>query len=283
MSHGRQRFSIIPAAAVTDPALVGRDLQVIALFGRHTDNRGWCCRSQVKMAREIGCGRGTVQRSIARLVVAGYLEQRIITRDNGADTAHEYRVILDQPDKIEAVETTKNEGVKGGAHQWAGVPTNEHPCPPMSGQGVPTHEWAPMLTTPINDTERERAREDDFEKARRAWPSGFADSREEALAEWAALTPDDRAAAVAEIDRFVKTTRAIGRKHFCGFAAYLRERRWEALPPRPLASPASAERADTTAATKAALSRPTAFMLANPHLFPERFGSRKDGGDGAAS
>ncbi|TKB44971.1 MAG: helix-turn-helix domain-containing protein, partial [Mesorhizobium sp.] len=120
MSLGRQRFSIIPAEAVTDPSLEGRDLQVLALLGRHTDNRGWCCRSQVKMAREINCGRATVQRSIGRLVEAGYLEHRAIVRDNGGDAAHEYRVVFDRPDDADDGVPT---GRQGGAHQWAGVPT----------------------------------------------------------------------------------------------------------------------------------------------------------------
>ncbi|RWE72432.1 MAG: helix-turn-helix domain-containing protein, partial [Mesorhizobium sp.] len=98
VSHGLPRFSIIPADAVTDPRLEGRDLQILALFGRHTDRRGWCCRSQVKMARELNCGRATIQRSIARLVDAGYLEHRVKYRESGGDTAHEYRVVLDVPD-----------------------------------------------------------------------------------------------------------------------------------------------------------------------------------------
>ncbi|TIW44617.1 MAG: MarR family transcriptional regulator, partial [Mesorhizobium sp.] len=105
MSLGRPRISIIPADAVTDSSLEGRDLQVLALLGRHTDNRGWCCRSQVKMAKELGCGRATVQRSITRLVSAGYLQLRVKVRDSGADAAHEYRVVLDRPDFDEAVET----------------------------------------------------------------------------------------------------------------------------------------------------------------------------------
>lgn len=67
------RLSIIPAAAVLDPRLKARDLQVLCLFGRHIDRRGWCTRSQVKMAKEIGCARSTVQGSIDRLVVAGWL------------------------------------------------------------------------------------------------------------------------------------------------------------------------------------------------------------------
>ncbi|RWO82547.1 MAG: helix-turn-helix domain-containing protein, partial [Mesorhizobium sp.] len=112
----------------------GRDLQVLALLGRHTDNRGWCCRSQVKMAKELGCGRATVQRSITRLVSAGYLQQRAKVRDSGADAAHEYRVVLDRPDLDEAVETDADAAAATeGTHERAGVPTGGQRCPRRDG------------------------------------------------------------------------------------------------------------------------------------------------------
>ena len=69
------RLSIIPARACTDPALKPRDLQVLCVLGRHTDDLGWCRRSQVRMADEIGCARSTVFESVERLVAAGYLHK----------------------------------------------------------------------------------------------------------------------------------------------------------------------------------------------------------------
>ena len=61
---------------MTDPRLEGRDLKVLCLFGRHIDRNGWCRRSQVKMAAELGCARSTLQGSIERLVDAGWLIKR---------------------------------------------------------------------------------------------------------------------------------------------------------------------------------------------------------------
>ncbi len=87
-----------------------------------------------------------------------------------------------------------------------------------------------MLTTPFNDMRERRASEDDFERARKAWPTGFTDSREAAQAAWDALSDHDRIDALAEIPRYVAATRAVGRKHFCTLADYLVERRWTALP-----------------------------------------------------
>ena len=226
MSHGLPRISIIPADAVTDPELRGPDLQVPALFGRHTDRRGWCCRSQVKMARELNCGRGTVQRSIARLVDAGYLEHRSITRESGADAAHQYRVLLDVPDERSASSV-------GGAHQWAGVPSQDE-------QGVPSHERAPMLTTPAKRN-RESARDEEFDRALKRWP--VVDSPKDALAAWNELSPTDRLDAASEIDRFMAVNRSAGRKVICSFTKYLGERMWTALPggPKPIQPRRAAE------------------------------------------
>jgi hypothetical protein len=130
------RFSIIPAAAVTDPRLEGRDLQVLCLFGRHIDRNGWCRRSQVKMAAELGCARSTLQASIERLVEAGWLIKRSDKEDVHApgerSSAFEYRVMLDTPDVVSM-----------GADRSAGGADLER-------QGVPTYGAAPMLTTPIN-------------------------------------------------------------------------------------------------------------------------------------
>lgn len=90
------RLSVIPARAATDRALKPRDLQVLCVLGRHTDDLGWCRRSQVRMADEIGCARSTVFEAIERLVAAGYLERHVMASDSGRDSAHVYRVILDQ-------------------------------------------------------------------------------------------------------------------------------------------------------------------------------------------
>ena len=96
------RFSIIPADAVLDKRLEPRDLQVLCIFGKHTDKRGWCRRSQVVMAKEIGCARSTVQASIDRLIAAGWLQKRPqndLHTPGVRDSAHEYRVVLDVPDQ----------------------------------------------------------------------------------------------------------------------------------------------------------------------------------------
>lgn len=242
------------------------------------------------MARELGCGRATVQRSIARLVDAGYLEHRVKFRESGGDTAHEYRVVLDVPDHHGTAEIPQydddedggeiphHDVQKGVPTSGQGVPTSGQGCPPKDGQGVPTHERAPMLTTLVKRN-RESARDDEeeFELARRDWPSGFADSRADALAAWRSLSPAGRREAASEIARFAATNKAIGRKLICGFVAYLREQRWKALPARPKpVEVGSANLLTRRPEVEASVKKPTKFMLSRPDLFPDRVA---DGGE----
>lgn len=134
------RFSIIPAGAVLDPNVEPRDLQVLCLFGRHIDKAGWCRRSQVLMAKEMGCARSTVQASIERLVAAGWLHKRAEREPGepgGRTAAYEYRVVLDVPDQTQDV-------VSDPADQSAPPADPErHPLPMQAS--------APkLLTSPIN-------------------------------------------------------------------------------------------------------------------------------------
>lgn len=239
MSNGRQRFSIIPAQAVTDQRLEPRDLQVLCLLGRHTNDLGWCCRSQVKMAKELSCGRATVQRALGRLAEAGYVEHRPVQRASGADSAHDYRVVIDPPEVPEPTEIDAE-----------GVPTDGQGCPPKDGQGVPTHGRAPMLTTPDKREEREGAREEqqegqpetaaddpkaaerDFKRAFAAWPTFVDDSEPKARRAWQTLSPLERASAIDREADYVAAAGKTGRQKLCSFGVYLAERRWEKLGPK---------------------------------------------------
>src|SRR5689334_5567216 len=102
------RLSIIPAGAVKVPSVSPNALRVLCLFGTHTDNDGWCRRSQTKMAEELGCSRSSIQRGIEELQAAGWLQSeaggwkgRPADPDKQPFAAHHYRVILDPPDEEE--------------------------------------------------------------------------------------------------------------------------------------------------------------------------------------
>lgn len=211
------RLSVIPAAAVTDARLEARDLQALCLLGRHIDDAGWCRRSQVKMARELRCARSTLQASLQRLVEANYVEHRIEVRPSGGDAAHSYRVMLDPA-----------WAPKEGADQSAGVP-------PQERQGVPTHASAPMLTTPLNENEREGAREDEqslpdadrLAELRALAPTAAHDSVAETDAAWRALPRADRFEAVRRYSEWLGAKGA--RKAIAGLPTYLSEKRWTML------------------------------------------------------
>jgi hypothetical protein len=152
-----------------------------------------------------------------------------------------------------------------------GSVSENHPIPcPKNAESRVRISDTNLVIEPVIEPERECAREEiaAFERARKTWPSGFADSREEALSAWLSLSPDDRNEAAAEIGRFINTTKAIGRKHFCGFAAYLREQRWKALPERP--KPLGAKPVDgEVSSAPVRRSTLTKFQRENPHLFPD--------------
>ena len=244
MNH--PRLSIIPAGAVTDARLEPRDLQVLCLLGRHIDNRGWCLRSQVKMARELGCGRSTVQRSLERLEKAGWIDRERKVRESGADAAHAYRVILDVADALlgpddldadldaEAAAPVDNPVDNPVEKPQGGVPTSGQGVP-TSGQGVPTHGRAPMLTTPVKREERDgaQARTVPVEKFLRKWPTAATDNRANIEREWAGLDDGGRQAAIDGVDRYIAELRKNGRKHTPAGGTYLKNRGWEGLPPAP--------------------------------------------------
>ncbi len=190
------RYSIIPARAVTDPSITAQALRVLALLGRHTDENGWCRRSQVKMASELSCGRATVQRALDELVAAGYVEKRRETRtgfdvveDEQPHTAHSYRVRLDLDDD-------EQEGAHGRA---PGVPTSGQGVPAQDGHGVPicrapTTELSPVEQSPLNTLAPDGAGESgkvaslgqedldrwpEFRSAiAQTWPGGFPDENQ---------------------------------------------------------------------------------------------------------
>jgi hypothetical protein len=264
------RLSVIPAAAATDPEIKPRDLQLLCVLGRHTDKGGWCRRSQVKMAAEMGCARSTVFSAVERLVKRGYLERHLVETDSGRDSAHLYRVVLDPVianlSAVQAEETMEENGA-GDPCRYIGTPAGisappagpepappagPEPAPPAGPEPAPPAgpEPAPSITTPLNDpslTKRESAGADGpeedcstasrdtwkrrFRKAHAEWPTYASDSADRAEAEWFALSEEDRTAAADLLQAYVRHVRGTGRKAFCAFGVYLHDRLWTRLPP----------------------------------------------------
>lgn len=132
------RFSVIPAGAIIDERLTPRALQVLCLLGRHTNDAGWCSRSQVKMARELKCARSTIYDALLLLYECQWVERRPNGRGSRAHVdgeqpfaAYSYRVILDRDslparvtdDPESAPESTQEKALdqhEGGAVPAAG-------------------------------------------------------------------------------------------------------------------------------------------------------------------
>lgn len=240
------RLSIIPAGAVTDESLEPRDLQVLCLLGRHTDKQGWCVRSQVKMSAEIHCGRATLQRSLERLVEAGWVQKKQRGIADGAapsqpSASYAYRVILDRDDYAfeAATRDDPEEGVPTDGHpprSAEGARPDEHPgAHPRTGTGahVCTGTNNDPLERPHLERERDaRARDRkarflvDFEAR---WPSAAHDSRQKTAYAAEALTEDEERAALDGIAAYLDGQKRLGRKAICAGSTYLEERRWTLL------------------------------------------------------
>lgn len=257
------RLSIIPAGAVTDRSLEPRDLQVLCLLGRHTDDLGWCFRSQVKMAAELDCSRASLQRSLDRLYEAGWVEKRL--RNLGVGTpdpkhphaAHAYRVILDRPDFIDETNDRPNEPSPDDfAYRDPGCPpVGTPPEAPSEAPAEPENEHpgalpsvgtrCPSIHGHINDPrerpnlERERDARARGREARglvdfeTRWPTSAADDRQRTAYAWAELSDADCEEALKGIGPFLENLKRLGRKNVPAGWKYLEEKRWTLLEQKP--------------------------------------------------
>lgn len=108
------RLSIIPAGVFGDLTLRPRDIQVLGLLCCTTDGNGLTYRSQVKMARQLGVVRYTIQKAISNLVAAGWLKILRGERPDGGDCSHTYKVINKQ--QVDCAEPDLMESGPFGVH-----------------------------------------------------------------------------------------------------------------------------------------------------------------------
>lgn len=249
------RLSIIPAGAVTDRTLEPRDLQMLALLGCYTDKQGWCRRSQVKMAKQLDCGRSSVQRSLDRLVEAGWVQKKRppwASAEGQPSNSYEYRVILDrddapsialEDDEIDDVESHASDANLEGECPPVGTPGAQpdgHPgAQPYVGTGAQPYVGTKNdpLERPHLERERDaRARDRtarfivDFEKR---WPSAAVDDRQRTAYAAEALTEEEQKAALAGIGPFLDDLKRLKRSGVPAGWKYLEDKKWTLLPQKP--------------------------------------------------
>ncbi|MFT2213094.1 helix-turn-helix domain-containing protein [Rhizobium giardinii] len=237
------RFSIIPAWIVTDSRLKSSDLRVLCLLGSFTNKEGWCRRSQVKMAAELGCGRSSVQASLNRLYQVGVVEKREVESADGRDSAHWYRVVLDR-----AVSDAMMAAFGDDDEEFDPIATVENGTPPATPQGTPClPQRAPpafpsghlindtSLTTSSNE-EREHAGED-LKKIEAAgwkllkdWPGFDGMPKKPALGCWMRLSAEDRQLATDRFPAWLALLKAQKKSHVPAPSTYFAERLWQDVP-----------------------------------------------------
>ncbi|WP_404505333.1 helix-turn-helix domain-containing protein [Bradyrhizobium diazoefficiens] len=250
------RLSIIPAGAVTDRSLEPRDLQTLCLLGRHIDRAGWCTRSQVRMASEIGCGRATLQRSLDRLYEAGWVEKRRRDtwrpEDSTPSSSYAYRVKLDRDDFDLKSLARDADDVDDESHAESaevqengeGVPAGGQGCPPVgtgahayAGTGAHTYVGTKNdpLERPLKTIERDagaraRDRKDRFKaEFRERWPTSAVDDRQRTDYAADALSAEEEKAALDGVKPFLEELKRQGRKTIPSGWRYLEDKRWTLL------------------------------------------------------
>lgn len=243
------RFSVIPAGAIIDARLTPRALQVLCLLGRHTNDQGWCSRSQVKMARELECARSTVYDALEVLLAAGWVERRANGRGGRAPesadhpfSAYSYRVVLDR-DALPA--RVANEDSGHVAHEDC-IP--EGAAPAAGGAGIaaggadmaaPLEGISPEGISPQPERDA-RAREVDrgrLSKLKAKWPTTALDDQDQIERAWQALSDPQQATALDRADDFLDYLKRMKRSAVPSLAKYLRQALFEHLPAKAAAPP----------------------------------------------
>lgn len=254
----RQRsdnFAIIPNAVAEDTR-ISFDARGVLCYLLAKPNNWKVSVDDIRNSGSIG--RDKAYSILNQLIDNGYI-CRVMKRDHAGKVIETEYTVFDEPIIVDH-------------------PLPEKPDPDLPDTDLPDPANTDVLIRTKNKQkliEKERARgtvDQNFEKARAAWPTGFADKRAPALDAWNDLPPEDRETAASEIPRFVAEAKRQGRDHLPSFARYLTDRGWQALPARPRpAVKATGTSAATAAPGKPVKAKPTAFQRAHPELYPELF------------
>jgi hypothetical protein len=189
----------------------------------HPDNG--CFPSQVTLADDCELSRSSLNDQLDKLESAGLIRRERQHGEGNRRRSTRYRFAFETGFEVKpSAEPCPNSG------HGAMSENDEKPCPNCTESHVRISD-SNLVSEPVIEPERERARDDLFKQALKRWP--VVDSPKAAQEAWNSLSIDDRIEAANEIERFVGVNRSAGRKLICSFARYLSEQMWKGLPERP--------------------------------------------------
>lgn len=206
---------------------------VLVQLANYADEHGSCFPSQAHLAEIVEVSERTLGECVRRLEADGYLVSRRDRLDNGRLGMTRYTLCLDRP----AGEPP--EAASSGDH-----PQNEDQPPeadaPATGRCFRSdtpdnnHQQNPLREAQAREGQEAELRVPNgelLEELRAQHPQTAHDSPADSAAAWRALTPEQRRAAHARFGEWMAARG--GRKALASLGTYLREKRWELLPPRP--------------------------------------------------
>ena len=139
----RMPFVIMPWAVLDDDSLTAHDVLVYATIARYADvTTGVAWPSRATVAQNARCDIKTVDRSVSRLVAAGFLEKHKRRTEKGDDSnVYVVHEIVARQEQLE----TKPRKTRGGDSRGAGGATQTvRELEPIQLEETDPSEWTPM-------------------------------------------------------------------------------------------------------------------------------------------
>ncbi|HEY7821750.1 MAG TPA: helix-turn-helix domain-containing protein [Acidimicrobiia bacterium] len=158
----RMPFVIMPWAVLDDDSLTAHDVLVYATIARYADvTTGVAWPSRATVAQNARCDIKTVDRSVTRLVAAGFLEKHKRRNELGESNVYVVHEIVARQETLEKRRPSDSNGAGGRG-------TNGAPPRDSNGGGTRTielEETDPSDWTPMPDSVRAMLRPPDTPEA----------------------------------------------------------------------------------------------------------------------
>ncbi|MCB1476617.1 MAG: helix-turn-helix domain-containing protein [Rhodobiaceae bacterium] len=250
----------------------------LVALANYADERGRCFPSQALISSWTEIPERTVRRKLAMLEEKGLIRRTRDRLEGGKLGLTRYQLVMGRGCE-NAVSPEADSGADDGAENYPLPHAQPSPAAPSArgpeGEKLPSSPAATVAGGPAAksalhqrpsfgrsepsgepSSEREGAREraghpvfeegspetpgPKLESFKRKWPTTALDAAERVKTAWEALTPDERAAAIHQVQAFLEHQAKFKRTKMIGGDTYLREKRWEHLPETPTGQTAEA-------------------------------------------